>query len=172
MQHPNSLAATIPQIPSIHAAFDNADFVDIKTVESERNLRQFIADFINYQPTWVTFLYGMRWFFVRLLGMKQRGIPRSPGIRPEALSFIRGERLTFFTVEDGQEDSHLLVSITEKHLKARLGIVAQPLGEAHRRFYVVTWVYYRHWTGPIYFNIIRPFHHLIVQGMIRAATKT
>ncbi|MCP4630164.1 MAG: DUF2867 domain-containing protein [bacterium] len=30
------------------------------------------------------------------------------------------------------------------------------------RFYVITVVHYKHWTGPVYFNLIRPFHHLVV----------
>lgn len=32
-----------------------------------------------------------------------------------------------------------------------------------RRF--ITTVYYKHWTGPVYFNLIRPFHHLVVSRM-------
>jgi hypothetical protein len=29
-------------------------------------------------------------------------------------------------------------------------------------------VHYKHWTGPVYFNLIRPFHHLVVSRMARA----
>jgi hypothetical protein len=35
------------------------------------------------------------------------------------------------------------------------------------RFYVFTTVYYKHWTGPVYFNLIRPLHHLAVPRMAR-----
>jgi len=36
------------------------------------------------------------------------------------------------------------------------------------RYYIVTIVHYLHWTGPVYFNLIRPFHHLVVARMARA----
>ena len=35
------------------------------------------------------------------------------------------------------------------------------------RYYVVTAVNYKHWTGPVYFNLIRPFHHLVVSRMAK-----
>ena len=35
----------------------------------------------------------------------------------------------------------------------------------------LTVVHYKHWTGPVYFNVIRPFHHLVVRQMARAGTK-
>lgn len=31
--------------------------------------------------------------------------------------------------------------------------------------HVVTVVHYRNWKGPLYFNLIRPFHHLVLGGM-------
>ncbi|MGE6761631.1 DUF2867 domain-containing protein [Corallococcus interemptor] len=27
--------------------------------------------------------------------------------------------------------------------------------------------HYRNWAGPVYFNVIRPFHHLVVARMAR-----
>ncbi|MCP5103876.1 MAG: DUF2867 domain-containing protein, partial [bacterium] len=37
--------------------------------------------------------------------------------------------------------------------------------------HVVTIVHYKHWTGPVYFNLIRPFHHLVIRRMMKAALK-
>jgi hypothetical protein len=34
-------------------------------------------------------------------------------------------------------------------------------------YYPITIVFYKHWTGPVYFNLIRPFHHLVVARMAR-----
>ncbi len=39
------------------------------------------------------------------------------------------------------------------------------------RFYVITTVFYKHWTGPVYFNYIRPFHHLVVSQMAKYGLK-
>ncbi|UCD31297.1 MAG: DUF2867 domain-containing protein [Desulfobacterales bacterium] len=36
------------------------------------------------------------------------------------------------------------------------------------RFYVMTTVFYKHWTGQVYFNLIRPFHHLVVARMAKS----
>jgi hypothetical protein len=53
----------------------------------------------------------------------------------------------------------------DKHLRAYFGVVKEPVSRSINRFYVMTTVFYKHWTGPIYFNLIRPFHHLVVSRM-------
>jgi hypothetical protein len=55
----------------------------------------------------------------------------------------------------------------DKHLKAYFGVVKEPVNNSVNRFYVFTTVYYKHWTGPVYFNLIRPLHHLAVPRMAR-----
>jgi hypothetical protein len=37
----------------------------------------------------------------------------------------------------------------DKHLKAYFGVLAEPLDRETRRFYVITVVHYKHWTGPV-----------------------
>jgi len=32
-------------------------------------------------------------------------------------------------------------------------------------------VHYRSWAGPVYFNTIRPFHHIVVGSMMKHASK-
>jgi hypothetical protein len=49
--------------------------------------------------------------------------------------------------------------------------VAEPLANDLIRYYIVTIVHYLHWTGPVYFNLIRPFHHLVVARMARAGAR-
>ncbi|XXF76233.1 DUF2867 domain-containing protein [Myxococcaceae bacterium GXIMD 01537] len=46
-----------------------------------------------------------------------------------------------------------------------------PVKGQRRRFHVATIVRYRRWAGPVYFNVIRPFHHLVVRGMLRHAAR-
>jgi len=36
---------------------------------------------------------------------------------------------------------------------------------------VVTVVRYHAWNGPVYFNMIRPFHHLVVGRMAAAGVR-
>ena len=84
---------------------------------------------------------------------------------------IPGTKAAFFTVKMAQEDSYYVAEISESHLKAALGVVMEPLPNNLNRFHVITIVHYNRWTGPVYFNVIRPFHHLVVGGMARAGVK-
>jgi hypothetical protein len=148
-----------------------ADHVDVKTVESEATLREFLAGLMSYQPAWVTALYGVRAVFVRLLGMRQHGMPRPQHLGPENIPMTPGSAAAFFTVRHAEEEHVWVVAVADKHLEATLAVVVEPEpgGGPRRRFHVVTLVHYRNWAGPVYFNVIRPFHHLVVGGMARNA---
>ncbi|MEM7111454.1 MAG: DUF2867 domain-containing protein [Chloroflexota bacterium] len=162
---------SLKHIPEISPLLDNADHIDVKTFESEKSLRHFIADLISYQPAWMTFLYRIRWFFVRLLGMKQTSVPKAPTSKPSDISFIEGDAALFFKVVAAEEDRYWFAEAAESHLTAKLGVVAEPNTANSTTFHVVTVVHYNHWTGPVYFNVIRPFHHLVVGSMGRHASR-
>jgi hypothetical protein len=55
----------------------------------------------------------------------------------------------------------------DRHLQVYFGVVMEPAGNPINRFHVMTSVFFKHWTGPVYFNIIRPFRHLVVSRMAR-----
>ena len=61
-----------------------------------------------------------------------------------------------------------LDELTDKHLAAYFGVTADKQSSGLTRFEVVTAIRYLHWIGPVYFNLIRPFHHLVVSQMMRA----
>ncbi|MEV7008486.1 DUF2867 domain-containing protein [Streptosporangium sp. NPDC051022] len=153
-------------LPGLRELVRDADHVDVKTVEGDLTLREFLHGLVSWDPGWMRFLYRIRAGFVRLLGMRQRGIPSAPDIRPEDVSFTPGDKLSFFTVIDAEEDRYHVSGVAESHLTACLAVVAEP-----GRFHVVTIVKYHRWTGPVYFTVIRPFHHLVVRGMARAAVR-
>ncbi|MCY1016680.1 DUF2867 domain-containing protein [Pyxidicoccus sp. MSG2] len=160
------------RLPEVLRPFaQGADHVDVKTVESEATLREFLAGLMSYQPAWVTALYGVRAVFVRLLGMRQHGLPRPQHLRPEDIPMTPGSAAAFFTVRHAEEEHVWVVAVADKHLEATLAVVVEPepTGGPRRRFHVVTLVHYRNWAGPVYFNVIRPFHHLVVGGMARKA---
>lgn len=161
----------IETIPQISTLLQNANHVDVKTVESTASLREFLAAMMSYQPGWVTFLYGVRAVFVRFLGMKQPGIPRPRRLSPDKVSLTPGDPAYFFKVKIAQEDAFFVSEIKDKHLDAMLGVVIEPLQNSHKRFHVLTIVHYNNWAGPIYFNVIRPFHHVVVRGMARAGAR-
>lgn len=144
------------------------DHYDSKTIDSDVTLREFLAGMLSYYPAWIKLLYGIRWGFVRVLGMKQENLPTTPRLAPEDIHFEPGADATIFTVKQGVEDHYWLAGATEKHLSAYLMVAVEPLDGRQNRFHVATIVHYHHWTGPVYFNVIRPFHHLVVGAMMRA----
>ncbi len=107
----------------------------------------------------------------QVLRLDTTGIPDSRRLRPEKVSFTPGDQASFFTVVRGEEDHYLLLKVTDNHLIAWLAIItdnAQPESE----FKVATLVKYLRPTGRFYYNLIRPFHHLVLLSMCSAATKS
>ena len=160
----------LEKYPEFAELLDGADHADVKVVEGNVTLRQFIAGMLSHYPRWIVFLYYVRAVFVRLLGMRQPGRPEElPRLKPEDISMTPGDSATFFTVRLAREDEYWISETPEdKHLQAYFGIIVEPVTEDLNRFHVVTIVHYKHWTGPVYFNTIRPFHHLVVRRMALA----
>lgn len=161
----------LASLEGAQACLRGANHFDEKMVEGEVNLREFLAGFLSYYPGWIKALYGIRAGFVRLLGMRQKGLPQMPQLRPENISFEPGTWETFFKVQAGQENKYWIAAASDKHLTAWVIVAAEPLGINRNRFHIGTVVHYHNWAGPIYFNVIRPFHHLVVSAMARAGVQ-
>jgi hypothetical protein len=85
--------------------FDDADFIDIKTIESRNDLRTFIAAMLSYFPWWILMLYRIRVLVVHALGLIKHAAPEElPNLQPEQIPFVRGEMATFFIVRMAEED--------------------------------------------------------------------
>jgi hypothetical protein len=160
----------LKSIQDLRPLFEGADYVDVKTQDAAIDLRRFLAGLISYQPWWIDLLYRVRAGFVRLLGMRQESVPHME-ITPDSISFVPGDQYGFFAVTHGQDGEYLAAGITDKHLKADILVAREWLGDGVNRFHVATVVNHRHWTGPVYFSVVRPFHHLVVRQMMRAAAR-
>ena len=158
------------QIPEMAPLFERSDVVDIKTAEGHTTLRQFIAAMLSYYPWWIVLLYRIRTILVKILGLVEHEAPEVlPNLQAEDVSFVVGDAVTFFTVRLAKEETYWVGETPDdKHLSAYFGVVVEPVADNRRRFHVVTIVHYKHWTGPVYFNLIRPFHHLVIRRMMRA----
>lgn len=157
-------------ISPLSTLFEGADFVEERSIEGNGTLRQFTAGMM-YLPGWLVFLYRLRAVFVRILGMKQEEYDVVQ-MQPEDVSFDPGAPCQAFTVTHGKEGEHLALQHEDTHLSARLLLVAVPLPDGRNRFHVGTIVHHKHWTGPVYFNVIKPFHHLVVWRMMKNGVKT
>ena len=153
--------------------FQGMDHTDTKHVDSDRSLREFLAGMFGYAPPWLGFLYRVRWLLAVILGLERHaGAGPAPGLTPRELSFTPGERVSFFVVRAAREGVYWVAQAPrDRHLEAWVGVVAEPLDNGRSRFHVFTSVRYLRWTGPVYFTLIRPFHHLVVAAMMRAGAK-
>ncbi len=156
--------------PVLQPLLVKANHVDVKTIDSAADMRTFIAGMLSYSPFWLKFLYEVRWLFVRLLGMRQEGVPLARPLRPTDISLTPGDPATFFTVTMAEADRYWVAEAADTHLTAYVGVIVESLTEGNR-FHVVTIVHYHHWTGPVYFNVIRPFHHIVVRQMMKAGAQ-
>lgn len=161
----------VRSIPEIAALLRDADYSDCYSAISGKPLRAVVAGCLSFMPGWARALYRVRAGFVRLLGMRQDRIPFNEPVREDEVSMTPGGKARFFTVTMAREESYWFAGSTEKHLSGQIGIIAEPLPDGRRRFHLLTVVKYRHWTGPVYFNVIRPFHHLIVRSTLRSAVR-
>jgi hypothetical protein len=160
----------IAKFPDLERFFEGADFTDVKVFEGEVSLRQFIAAMLSHYPWWMVGLYRLRTLLVKLLGLVRHAAPQElPDLKPRDISFTPGDWVTFFTVRCGREEEYWISETPDdRHLRAHFGVVKEPSSRTVNRFFVFTTVHYKHWTGPVYLNLIRPFHHLVVSRMARA----
>ena len=164
------MSLAFQQIPEIDSLLADANHVDVQTVTGQIGLRDFISGVFTYQPGWLTFLYHVRNVFARLLR-----IPPAAGsaARPSgaAVPLTPGQTFAFLTVLAAEDDHYWIGQFEDKHLTGHVAVVAEPSGEQNRRLHMMTIVHYNNWAGPIYFNVIKPFHHLIVRVAANAAVK-
>ncbi|MGE4553846.1 MAG: DUF2867 domain-containing protein [Desulfovibrionaceae bacterium] len=149
-----------------------ADHLDVKTVVGRAGLREFLSAMLGADPAWLRGLYVLRGGLAAILGLTQPPRCAVPG--PEALDLSPGAPLRFFTTLDSDGATYWAGEAVDRHLSAVLAVEREPLGaepDGPARFRVTTAVRYRHWTGPVYFNLIRPFHHLVVARMARAGAR-
>jgi hypothetical protein len=151
-----------------------ADYLDVKYVDGTATLREFLAGMLSYYPWWIVWLYRVRKILVRVLGLVRHEAPEIlPSFTPEEIPFTPGESASFFIVRHAMEGRYWVSETPgDKHLAAYLGVIAEPPEDGRTRFVVFTSIRYLHWTGPVYFNLIRPFHHLVVWKMMLAGSRS
>ena len=139
--------------------------IDVKTARGAVSLREFTAGALGHGPLWIKALFGVRILLAWALRL-ETAVPDSFRLRPETVSFTPGDPASFFTVVRGEEDHYLLLKVSDNHLVAWLAIITDNGQPAE--FKVVTLVKYLRPVGRFYYNLIRPFHHLVLLSMCRA----
>ena len=150
---------------------EGADDFHVLTFESRKTLRQALAAMLSYSPGWMRFLYRVRKWFVLMLGVRQELDHDQPAMTPEEISFSPGDKAAFFTVTVAEEDRFWLAQAQDAMIVGYVGLAAEPLENGVTRFHLVSGAKYLRWTARIYYNVISPFHHLVIRCMAREAQK-
>jgi len=167
------LPDAIEKIEPLRTLFLESNYTEIKVVETRNSVAEALVAMLSDGPWWVRLLFQLRRVLVFSLGLERHdeNSAQAP-LSPQHIPFKPPGKVRLFEVVLGKEDAYWIgKSPKDKHLTAYFGVVAEPLFEDRKRLYVITLVKYLHWTGPIYFNIIRPFHHLIINHMLRVAAE-
>ncbi len=158
------------KIPELTPLIENADYVDVKCADGNVRLDEFIASLFSF-PGWVKWFFYIRGLLAAVLRLKHENISNSP-LQPGDIPMEAGGKIRSFTVRMVQKDSYWIAESPEdKHLRAYLAILAEPLDNGSTRFRVKTIVHYKSRAGPVYFSIIRPFHHIIVYLLTKRGVK-
>jgi hypothetical protein len=158
---------THTDLPELADLLPQADVIDVKTVTGPVSLREFVAGALGNGSAAGRFLFALRVPVAKLLGLGMAGMPPKTKLSPEDVSFTPGDHLSFFTVDRGEEEHYLLLKVTDNHLVGYLAIIVDDSGPV-RAFKVVTLVNYLRPAGRFYYNLIRPFHHVVVRAMCQA----
>ena len=158
-------------IPEIAALTEDADYIALKVIESDDPLETLLSKMFSYRPALVRMLYRLRAPVVRLLGFKQPALPEMSDWIPDEFPMLPCGSVWFFTVKNVEKDRFWIAGCPrDRHLDAEMAVVAETPGKRKRnRFHILTVVRYKHWTGPVYFNLIRSFSKILVSRMARTA---
>lgn len=148
----------------------DADHIDSRAFTSSRNMEEFLNRLISYKPGWLTLLYKIRGALAGLMGLKHDELLHQ-GLTIADYDFNPGGQVDFFKSVGFEADKFWIGEAVDKHLSGYIGVVSESVQDGLNRYHVFTIVHYRQWTGPLYFNLIRPFHHLVVYFMGRYAAE-
>src|SRR5689334_7146079 len=131
------LSSVATNIPEVAVVLAHADYADEKMARGDVSMRAFITNMLNYQPAWVSLLFGLRGIFVRLLGMPITGIPRSRKLQPETVPMTPGERASFFKVQAAEDERYWIADIRDRHLNAAIAVVVEDADKRYKCFHVL-----------------------------------
>lgn len=165
----------LERLPGMAGLMDGADHVDVHVMDGRGTVLGLAAGILSYRPAWMAFLWRVRVTLLRALGQGERAVPDRMVLTAETLPRTPGERVGIFAVVRTDGETHWIVEGRESHLDAAMAVCGESLpagpdGEpgGRTRFSVVTVVRYHNRAGALYFNLIRPFHHLVVRAAMRS----
>jgi len=122
--------------------------------------------FFSASPKWIDFLFQIRNNLVKLLGLKTGGSLPDRNLLIKNFKGLPGESMGLFKVfERGEHE--LILGEDDKHLDFRVSLFLQMHEPEQYSLTISTLVKFHNIFGRIYFFPVKPFHHAIVQAMLK-----
>lgn len=139
------------------------DFNDTFSVTNHKNNLHEITQLIFNNPSqWISWLFNLRNKLVKIVGLKTE-IPHDYNTH-----FSVGGYIGFFKIYS-ISDTQLVLGADDPHLNFRAIILNT--NEIAYNVKVVTLVQYNNSIGEFYMHLIKPFHVVVVKGMVKNAYK-
>jgi hypothetical protein len=140
---------TAPENSIITAGFGKIDYCDsYRITQSTNDSPEQMAMQLFNLPKWVIGLMILRNWIVRPFGLKTR---------------TETESATLFPVID-RNDHEIVMGMNDRHLNFRVSILTD---KENSFIYVTTVVHYNNIWGKVYFLLIKPFHKIIINVLIK-----
>ena len=152
----------VPDSSIILKDFGKTDYCDsCQTAKiTDENVDKITTGIFNL-PEWVHFLMNLRNSLVSFIGLKtgDKNNVHIAGFYPV------GSKAVYFTVTD-RSDSEIIMEENDTHLKFRVSVMAIKKNGI-TTIYLTTIVKFNNRLGRIYFFIVKPFHRIIIQTLVK-----
>lgn len=157
----------IPDESQIHNNMKSIDYFDSYMVIKEtQDSIQKITERIFTLPIWVKTLLNLRYYvFVKPLGLKT-GKKEENNIEKKRNDVYRNNFGSISIVSSNSNE--IIMGDNDKHLDYRISIYKQNDG-IFTKIVLTTFVKFNNKLGKTYFAIIRPFHKLVVNSLLKKA---
>ncbi len=157
-----------------HKKYDYVDsFESVFTNKNNSVTPQNVAKaFFTSEPKWIKKLMAVRNNIVSIFGLKTSGRAIARHKQFERFKCAPGERIGLFKVF-GKTENEVVIGQDDKHLNFRVSLLLTQNGSDFQKknLIISTTVEFNNWLGRLYFLLLKPFHKIIVQAMLKRIIK-
>jgi hypothetical protein len=122
-------------------------------------------------PVWVRLLFWLRDILVKPLGLKGSDRTDHSTFKKNFTRMVKTSGSYKMINILAKSDNETVIQLTDKHLTAELSCCAENITDEYMKIKIITLVHYHNVSGKIYFNIIKPFHIIILKTVLKRSVK-